>query len=288
MPTSNINTKFDLKQDAVTFVIVIAACFIQALAINGFYVPHSFLSGGVTGVALLLDYVFDIPSWIPIIILNIPISIIGLKYLNAKFIIFSVIGTLVLSGALALTKNFNIVIENELVAAAVGSAVIGISGAPVVRRGATLGGIDVISVILGKRFSMSMGTLNIMFNIIIMSVLGFVRGIEIALVSMIAMFVSNVAFNYAVQGLNRTVTVFVISDKWDEIAPEVMTVMHRGVTYIPAQGAYTGAERKVVYCIVKTVELSALKRIVYTRDPKAMVSVIETREVVGRGFGALN
>ena len=250
--------------------------------------PHSFLSGGVTGVALLLDYVFDIPSWIPIIILNIPISIIGLKYLNAKFIIFSVIGTLVLSGALALTKNFNIVIENELVAAAVGSAVIGISGAPVVRRGATLGGIDVISVILGKRFSMSMGTINIMFNIIIMSVLGFVRGIEIALVSMIAMFVSNVAFNYAVQGLNRTVTVFVISDKWDEIAPEVMTVMHRGVTYIPAQGAYTGAERKVVYCIVKTVELSALKRIVYTRDPKAMVSVIETREVVGRGFGALN
>ena len=288
MPTSNINTKFDLKQDAVTFVIVIAACFIQALAINGFYVPHSFLSGGVTGVALLLDYVFDIPSWIPIIILNIPISIIGLKYLNAKFIIFSVIGTLVLSGALALTKNFNIVIENELVAAAVGSAVIGISGAPVVSRGATLGGIDVISVILGKRFSMSMGTINIMFNIIIMSVLGFVRGIEIALVSMIAMFVSNVAFNYAVQGLNRTVTVFVISDKWDEIAPEVMTVMHRGVTYIPAQGAYTGAERKVVYCIVKTVELSALKRIVYTRDPKAMVSVIETREVVGRGFGALN
>ena len=288
MPTSNINTKFDLKQDAVTFVIVIAACFIQALAINGFYVPHSFLSGGVTGVALLLDYVFDIPSWIPIIILNIPISIIGLKYLNAKFIIFSVIGTLVLSGALALTKNFNIVIENERVAAAVGSAVIGISGAPVVRRGATLGGIDVISVILGKRFSMSMGTINIMFNIIIMSVLGFVRGIEIALVSMIAMFVSNVAFNYAVQGLNRTVTVFVISDKWDEIAPEVMTVMHRGVTYIPAQGAYTGAERKVVYCIVKTVELSALKRIVYTRDPKAMVSVIETREVVGRGFGALN
>ena len=288
MPTSNINTKFDLKQDAVTFVIVIAACFIQALAINGFYVPHSFLSGGVTGVALLLDYVFDIPSWIPIIILNIPISIIGLKYLNAKFIIFSVIGTLVLSGALALTKNFNIVIENELVAAAVGSAVIGISGAPVVRRGATLGGIDVISVILGKRFSMSMGTINIMYNSIIMSVLGFVRGIEIALVSMIAMFVSNVAFNYAVQGLNRTVTVFVISDKWDEIAPEVMTVMHRGVTYIPAQGAYTGAERKVVYCIVKTVELSALKRIVYTRDPKAMVSVIETREVVGRGFGALN
>ncbi len=288
MPINKINTKFDLKQDAVTFVIVVAACFIQALAINGFYVPHSFLSGGVTGVALLLDYVLDIPSWIPIIILNIPISIIGLKYLNAKFIIFSVIGTLVLSGALVLTKNFNIVIENELVAAAVGAAVIGISGAPVVRRGATLGGIDVISVILGKRFSMSMGTINIMFNIIIMSVLGFVRGIEIALVSMIAMFVSNVAFNYAVQGLNRTVTVFVISDKWDEIAPEVMTVMHRGVTYIPAQGAYTGAERKVVYCIVKTVELSALKRIVYTRDPKAMVSVIETREVVGRGFGALN
>ncbi|MEG1772153.1 MAG: YitT family protein [Clostridia bacterium] len=79
-----------------------------------------------------------------------------------------------------------------------------------------------------------------------------------------------------------------ISDKWDEIAPTVLNKLHRGVTYISAEGAYTGKQRKLVYCIVKTVELAPLKRIVKEHDEYAMISVIDTREVSGRGFGALN
>lgn len=102
------------------------------------------------------------------------------------------------------------------------------------------------------------------------------------------MFVCNVSFNFALEGLNRTHTVFIISDKWDEIAPTVLNKLHRGVTYISAEGAYTGKQRKLVYCIVKTVELAPLKRIVKEHDEYAMISVIDTREVSGRGFGALN
>ncbi|MDO4568311.1 MAG: YitT family protein [Clostridia bacterium] len=277
-----------LRHDAVTLLIMVLACAVQGLAINGFYVQHSFLSGGITGVALLLDYSLEVPTWLTILVLNIPVCIVGFKYLNLKLVVFSIIGTALLTLSIVLTEGFIIPIENELVAAIVGSAIIGVSAAPVVRRDATLGGLDIVSLILAKRFSISMGTINIMFNIVIMLCLGLVKGIEIALCSMIAMFVSNVAFSYALTGLNRTVSVFIISDKWDEITPDVMNIMHRGVTYIPAQGAYTGIERKLVYCIVKTAELATLKRIVKAKDENALFSILETKEVLGRGFNALN
>ena len=277
-----------MKKDAMTLLIMVLSCMIQGLAVNGFYVQHSFLSGGITGLALLLNYTMDIPTWLPILILTIPVVIVGFKYMTPKFVIFSIIGTVLLTAAIVLTDGFVIPIENELVAAIVGSAIIGVSAAPVVRRDATLGGLDVVSMILAKNTSISMGTINIMFNIVIMACLGIVKGVEIALCSMIAMFVSNVAFNYALMGLNRTVSVFIISDEWDEIAPDVMNILHRGVTYIPAEGAYTGMERKLVYCIVKTSELATLKRIVKSKDAHALFSILETKEVVGRGFNALN
>ena len=165
---------------------------------------------------------------------------------------------------------------------------VGIIGSPVVKHNATLGGMDVVALILSRKFSIPMGNFNIMFNLIIMVILGFTSGIELAMLSILAMFVCNSAFDAAMMGLNRMHTVFIISDMWDEIAPEVMRTMKRGVTYIPAVGAYTGVERKVVYCICKTVELARLKSIVMKYDKHAMFSVIDTKQVIGRGFGAVN
>ena len=83
-------------------------------------------------------------------------------------------------------------------------------------------------------------------------------------------------------------TVFIISQKWDEIAPHVLNEMKRGVTFLNGEGAYTGEPRKIVYCIVRTTEIAALKAIVKANDPKALFSVNETKEVVGRGFGITN
>lgn len=279
--------KIDWKQDLITLGLIIAISFAQALFINGFYVPHSFLSGGITGVSLLVDYALNIPSWAVIIVLNIPVAIMGLKFLNLKFMIFSLMGTVIFAFAIAVTKWFTLDIKDPIVAAVIGGAIIGISGAPVIKRGASLGGTDVLSIILSRKFSMPIGVFNIIFNIVIMGVWGAIRGVEIALLSIIAMFVSNMAFNAALQGLNRTVTVFIISDKWEEIAPLLLSELKRGVTYIPAEGAYTGAPKKLVYCIVRTVEVGKIKHIIRDNDPKALFSIIETKEVLGRGFGSL-
>ena len=279
---------FDPKEDIITLVLIVAASFVQALAINGFYVPHQFLSGGVTGVSLLLKYLVDIPMWIPIVILNIPISLVGLKYLKPKMVIFSGFAFGVFAIAAALTENVDFGVQNPILSALAGAAIIGVTSAPVVRRDATMGGTDILAAILSRRYSIPMGTFSIFFNFVIMSVLAVFRGLELGLASMLAMFACNMAFNAALKGLNRTVTVFIISDKWDEIAPLVMEKLHRGATYIPAEGAYTGAPKKLVYCIVRTAQLSQLKRIVVENDDHALFSMIETKEVIGRGFGSLN
>lgn len=283
-----MNIKIDPRKDSITLFVVVAVCFVQALAINGLYVPYHFLSGGITGIALLLDYLFGFPTWITIIVLNIPVTILGFKYLRKEFMLFSILATFMLAGAIALTSNFHLSVSEPLVAGIAGAAITGISSAFIVRRDATLGGMDVVSVIVSRKLSIPMGTVNIMYNTVIMCVLGFTKGLDIALISIIAMFISNIVFNYTLQLLSSSNTVFIISDKWEEIAPIVMSELHRGVTYIPAEGAYTGKPRKLVYSVVRTAELAKVKRIVKQIDPNAMVTVIEAKEVHGRGFGLLN
>ena len=133
-----------------------------------------------------------------------------------------------------------------------------------------------------------MGTINLAFNLLVIAGLAFVKGLDDAALSTVVLFVSSVAFNNMLQGLNRTKTLFIISDRWEEIAPHVLKEVHRGVTLIPAKGAYTGKDKTVVYVIARTTELSVIRRIVREYDPKAMFSVIDTREVLGRGFDSIN
>ena len=292
---------FNFRYDAVTFVMVVGVCFIQCVVLAYFYEPYHFLSGGITGLAMLANYLsvklalpFIIPKFVVIIALNIPVAIIGIKYQSVKFIVFSMIATLCYSFMFEIPFIANLPAQgglgegNELLSAIVGSAITGVTAAPIVKRGVSLGGMDVISVMLSRRLSIPMGSINIAFNLVIMTVLGLFYGVQIALLSMIAMFVSNTAFNFTMRGVNHTMQVFIISEEWDEIAPHVMQDMHRGVTYIHAEGAYTGQPRKLVYCLVKTTELAKLKKIVKDHDPHALFSVVETQEVIGRGFSSIN
>jgi len=293
-PFSPYDKRFNLRYDSVTLLMIIVVCFIQTAVLSYFYQPYHFLSGGVTGVAMLVNYLTPIPKWVVMIALNVPICIIGIKNQGWKFVIFSFIATLLYSVFFelpimrAISATGGLGEGNAMLSAMVGAAIIGVTGAPIVKRGATLGGIDVISVIISRKLSIQIGSINICFNIIIMSVLGIFYGIQTALLSMLAMFVCNTAFNFALRGVNHTMSIFIISEEWDEIAPHVLQDMHRGVTYIHAEGAYTGQPRKLVYCLVKTTELAKLKKIVKDHDPNALFSVIETTEVVGRGFGSMN
>lgn len=285
--------KINPKQDAITIGLLVICSFIQGIAIATFYEPHQLLSMGIGGISLLVKYLTEIPSAFTIIILNIPIIVVSIFVLDLKTTLLSVAGTFIFAGSLELAE---FVMEpyldyfkmDPILAAVIGGAILGVAYAPVAKRNATFGGMDIVSLMINKRMSISMGTFNIMYNILIMVAFGIIMDAERAVLSLAAMFVCNATFDYAMRGLNRTNTVFIISDKWDEIAQHIMKDVNRGLTYIQAEGAYTHKRKEIIYCIVKTVEIPRLKRIVTHYDPEAMFSVIDTKEVDGRGFGTLN
>ena len=167
---------FNPVQDAITLCIVVLTCLVQCLILNAFYTPYHMLSGGITGIAILLDYTASIPRWVTLVVLNIPVLIIGAKRVNVKFIVFSAIGTICYSVMFSLpfVRDFTIDLgeNSELLSVIVGAALIGASGVPVVKRGATLGGMDILNVILSRRLSVPMGNICICYNIVIMAALG--------------------------------------------------------------------------------------------------------------------
>lgn len=289
-----------------TVVVMTVMITIEALAVQLLYTPSGVVTGGVTGIGMLISYATNgaIPSWVFIVVGNTPLLILAFRYLHLRFTIYTLLMTVLFAVELAVFGNipmpelFDVSDPAwRVVSVVFGAVTMGFSGGMIVRLGGSTGGMDIIALLLNRKYSVSIGTISMALNIVIALALGVVKaigahdyrlGVEGAALSFIALFVMSVTFNNMILGLNRTKTLFIISDKWNEIAPEVLNRMHRGVTYIPCRGAYTNQEKTLVYILTRTVELAAIRRLVLEKDPQAIISIIDTREVIGKGFTAVN
>ncbi len=201
IPFNPYDTRFNLKEDIITLAILIAVCFVQCIVISAFYTPNHFLSTGITGIAVLFQYVWQLPKYITVIVLNIPILFFGFKQANLKFMIFSTISTICYAVFFEIPfvsgfgKYVHLGEYSALLSAIVGPVLLGISGVCVVKRGASLGGMDVLSVVLSRKFSIPMGNINMAYNFVIMVFLGMAYGAEKAIFSMISVFIANTTFN---------------------------------------------------------------------------------------------
>ena len=291
--TAQQRPKIEWKQELFTLLIILSMVFVQCVAINGLYKPNGLVSGGFTGIGMLVEYALAVPAWLTLLVLNIPVLILALCKMRLKFTVYTIITSLWFTACMGLTAGIRIPFYFEdpvsrITSALLGAVISGACGAPIIRRGASCGGTDVIALLLNRRFSFPMGSISLGINLLIIAGLALIRGLDVAALSIVVMFVSSVAFNNVMQGLNRTKTLFIISDHWEQIAPHVLAEVHRGVTLIPAKGAYTGRDKTLVYVIARTTELSVIRRIVREIDPEALISIIDTREVLGRGFGSIN
>ena len=298
--------KFSILHEVKAVVLMSLMITIEALAVTLLYTPAGVVTGGVTGISMLISYATNgvIPNWVFVVIANTPLLILAFKYLHIRFTAYTLLMTVLFAAELALfgTLKFPELFDISepawrVVSVIFGAVTMGFAGGMIVRLGGSTGGTDIISLLLNRKYSISMGTISMSLNIVIALALGVVRaigahdyrvGVEGASLSFIALFVMSIAFNNMILGINRTKTLFIISDKWDEIAPEVLNKMHRGVTYIPCRGAYTNQDKTLVYILTKTIELASIRRIVLEKDPKAIISIIDTREVIGKGFSAVN
>lgn len=265
-------------------VYIIIGSFIYSFALNTLFVPHEFLSGGIAGIALIFQYLFHWPTGISIAILNIPLFVGGYRYISKRFAYLSMLGIGCVSVFMELTKNWTLEVQDPMVAAIFGGLLTGIGTGIVLKNRGSLGGTDIIAVIVNKYLSFSIGGVSMAFNGIVLTIATLVFSLEMAMYTMIAIFVANKAVDAIQEGFNHRKTLLIISDKAEELSEELFKSVHRGITYLHGEGAYTHKQKKILYMVVRTMELARVRDVIRRVDPAAFYSIIDTRDVEGKGF----
>ena len=280
-----MNPKQPFLKIAWNLFLIAAGSILCAVAINGILIPNQFLAGGISGLSLFIHYLFPaMPVGALNFLLNIPLFVVGWLFVGRRFFYYSLAGMTIFSAALLLTIP-TFPIHDPLLKALTAGIISGVGSGVILKSLGSGGGLDILCVILLKRFSVRIGTTVMAFNCALMLAALFRFNLEIVLYTLIYLFVTTQLINLVVTGLNQRKAVMVVSPKWQEIAQEIMETMQRGVTIVNGEGGYTGQELRILYSVITFQELSRFKEMVRQHDPQAFLVVTETLEVMGKGIG---
>jgi len=266
-------------------LLITVGCFLCAAAIKGILIPKQFLAGGVTGMSLLIHYVLpSLPVGVIYFILNIPLFFIGWMFVGRRFFFYSVAGVIIFSAVIFLPYPL-FPINDMILAALTAGIVTGVGSGLILRSLGSAGGLDILSVILYKKFSIRPGTFVLAFNALLMIGAAFHIPLEMVIYTLIFMYVTSYGVNMVVTGLSQRKAIMIISPQWQAISNEIMAHMQRGVTMVRGEGGYSGKELRILYSVVTFSELSRFKQMIKNIDPQAFVVVTETLEVMGKSIG---
>lgn len=256
-----------------------------ALGINGLLIPHRFVSGGVTGLALLVHYLLpSLSVALLYLVANVPLFLAGWFFISRRFFFYSVVGMLIFATAVAWV-GVTLPVEEKLLAALLAGLIVGSGSGLILKSLGSAGGTDILSVILLRRFSIRLGTTVLGFNVLILAAAALLFSLEDALYTLIYLYVAAKVVDLVVTGLSQRKAVFIISPCWEKILPRIHRDIHRGVTILRGQGGFSRQEQRILYTVVTFRELATLKRIVSGEDPAAFLVVSETTEVMGHRIG---
>lgn len=265
---------------------IVFGAVIVAISINTLIIPNKIADGGITGVAILLHYLSNWPIGWTVLVLNLPLFVIGWKMVGRLFLINSVIGVSALSIALSISSIVPTVTNDALLAAIFGGVMSGIGMGIIFRCRGSMGGTDILAVFFSRTTSFSVGQILMGIDALIFIATAIVLSPEMAMYAMIYMFIATKVVDLVMEGLNPSKSVLVVSSEPNAIAQEIMKKLDRGVTLFNAAGAYSGEQKQVVYCVISRTEISQVKEIIRTKDPKAFLAISDVPEVVGEGFSA--
>ena len=280
-----------MKQDnkIIQIILLILGTLFLGIAINLFYLPNNLSTGGASGLALIIYYLYKVPVGITVVLINIPLFLIALKNIGWKFCSKAIIGTALLSLFIELTSGLNNVIniEKDLFLGCIfGGLLNGIGLSLVFKADGSTGGSDLLAqIIYKKRPISSIGQILLIIDsfVIITNAIVF-NSISIALYSVIALFISKKTTDIIFEGVNYTKAVNIISKQGERIAKEIIEKTDRGVTISQCIGVYTNEKYTHVISIVTVPQLPQVKKIVKAIDKTAFTYISDTREVLGLGF----
>lgn len=287
-PDGKAKTALDLLTDNAFWAV---GCFLYAVGINIFNVPNKIAQGGFSGLAIVINYLTGLPVGAVNFALNVPLFILAWIFIGRKFVFKSVWVTGMLSLMIDVMARFSAPYAykgDKLLAAIFGGLCTGAGVALVLLRGSTTGGTDILSRLLRLLAPhMSYGKMIMLsdLTVVVISAVVF-RSFESALYAGIVIFVSSKAIDYLLYGMDSSKMLMVFTEKADEITRELIAHSTRGVSIVPATGGYTGEQKEMLVCVLRSHEVSKTLKIVRSIDPKTFTIITEANEIIGKGFKA--
>lgn len=265
---------------------------ICAFGLHYFVIPNELMEGGVTGVALLLKYAFDMPPSMTNLIINIPLFYLGWRAFGRESMFFTIFGTVSLSFFLwvmeILIKLGWIVPfatkQDYILAALYAGVTIGAGLGIVFRSGGTTGGSDILARFIQKKKGVSVGRVILFIDVIVIASSLLYIPKEKVLYTLVTVFIGSKMIDFITEGTHSAKAFTVITNHSEEMAACITKEMERGVTLFPAKGAYSKMDKEVLYCVVYRHEMKQFKDLVRKMDPRAFIIINEVHEVLGEGF----
>ncbi len=268
------------------YFIILSGALLFSVAVNLFMIPAKIVTGGVSGIATIIYYVFGISPGIVMGILNIIIGIVAYIELGKKFVVDSLVGIIAIPVFMELTKNFELRFDDLVLSSVFGGIICGIGIGMTFSQGSTTGGTDIVSRISQKRLpSLSIGVILSAIDFLIISVSYFVfKDIKLTMYGMATLFISSWVIDFIIAKLNGAVVAYIITSKDNGLKNDIINKISRGITVIDARGGYSSDNKEILMCAMKKKELIELRKIAEGDEYKAFIIVSPSTEVQGEGF----
>lgn len=270
-------------------IFIILGAYLVSLGINMFLLPHKMTTGGASGIATILYYLFNVPMGLSILIINLPLFLMSMYKFGIKFSFKTIIATAIMSVFLEMF-NYDIIIANNptdlFTSCIFGGLIVGVGLSLVLKAGASTGGSDLLAQLIVKctnAQSLS-SVLLVIESIIIISIILVFKNINIGLYSIIALFVSTKVIDLIFAGVDYIKVVTIITKKSDKVIEPILKDLKRGATVTNSIGAHSGEEITTITCIITRPEIAKIKQIIRDNDSNAIMYITTANEAIGNGF----
>ncbi|RZT23422.1 YitT family protein [Fictibacillus sp. BK138] len=265
-------------------ILITFGAILMAVGLEIFLVPNHVIDGGIAGISIMASHLSGLSLGIFLFALNLPFIFIGYKQIGKTFAISTLYGIIILSVATTLLHPVPPFTDDLLLATVFGGIFIGVGIGMVIRSGGSLDGTEILAILSNSKLPFSVGEIIMFFNIFILGAAGFVFTWDRAMYSLIAYFIAYKTIDLTITGLEESKSAWIISENHKDIGDAILHRLGRGVTYLKGEGAYTGDEKGVVFCVITRLEEAKLKDIVDEFDTSAFLAIADIAEVKGGRF----
>ncbi len=292
MATIGKLTQIEAVKKIIKYLLIFVGSVIYAVGFQFFMYPNNIVSGGVAGVSMIINHFTGFPVGMMSLIINIPLFIVAWKHFGLPFLVGSLVGTVLSSVFVDVFALTGIVMTHDpMLASIIGGVIKGFGYGLIFFVGASTGGIDIVAKFLRQRNQhINFGTIILIIDVAIVTAYALVLNkYESAMYSLIGMFVVSRVVDLVLYGIDNSSICYIISENSEALIKQITTGhIHRGVTILEGEGAYSHRKKEVIMCVIKRTQIPEIRRIVRNVDEKAFFIVTDAKNVFGNGFESIS